>query len=340
MEIYRTTSLHKIDIFNFFINSFFILINSIIGIYSIDFLIDQTRKFLEYLMEKNLLKKGSFFLNLISDIIFILITLIELLAISYIMRIISFFIIREKLFDFVVFNFKTLSNTKDIKSFTELNCIESKIDNLNDIIKGNSNFLLDLNFFMCSFEFLDKFYLEYLLYAVICLCIFQENFLVYKNIRNGINLYSFYKQILYIFIFIQISYFLFSFTWLYSIKISKNNIKLYDYDNHILNDNSYNNFDNIIINEEKNIDIDNKNYLNLNFFNVNLFDEYNNPDFNTDTNKKNDNIEDYNSQKEKKEKKKYQGTLIHEQIGDVGSQIFGFIGDLLEVIFEIMDLIS
>ena len=59
---------------------------------------------------------------------------------------------------------KTLSNIKDLKSFTELHCFEFNINNnFKDITKGNFSNLLDLNFFICSFQILDKFYLEYLL---------------------------------------------------------------------------------------------------------------------------------------------------------------------------------
>jgi len=208
MDLYRTTSLHKIDISNCLINLVYIFINSLIGIYAIGFIINLTKKLFEILIEKNLLKKGNFFLNLFSDTIFVLITFVELLLINYIIRITSFLIIREKIFEFVIFNFRTVSNNKDLRSYMEFYCHDYYRDNE----ENNSIALLnEIRFYICNFEILDKFYFEYFFSIIVSLYIFLENFLVYRKIRIRENIFSFYKKIFYLIIILQIAYFLFSF---------------------------------------------------------------------------------------------------------------------------------
>ena len=272
MELYRTTSLHKIDISNCLINLVYIFINSLIGIYAIGFIINLTKKLFEILIEKNLLKKGNFFLNLFSDTIFVLITFVELLLINYIIRITSFLIIREKIFEFVIFNFRTVSNNKDLRSYMEFYCHDYYRDNE----ENNSIALLnEIRFYICNFEILDKFYFEYFFSIIVSLYIFLENFLIYRKIRIRENIFSFYKKIFYLIIILQIAYFLFSFIGLYYLKIKSIESKVdYYSNNQVSHFNYYDRFENINTNKLNEI-LDDKN-ININFEKeeINDFNEF------------------------------------------------------------------
>ncbi len=182
---------------------------------------------------------------LFSDLIFIIINLIEIFLIYYIVSTTSFLNLRKTIFEYVIFNFSTNSNITDLQSYKILYCnedsayfkefnINNHIDYINDnyhIIKSqisskfSENKMQMIKSNICfKHDFLDNLYLEYFLIFLIILNMLLKNFSKYSNERNKSFSY-FYKIFFKILAVIQVIYYII--IYIKFARIKENNI--FDY---------------------------------------------------------------------------------------------------------------
>ena len=203
----RVNSLYEISKYNYMTTLFIIILKQSLAIFSIIY----GRKIFACISKKIKDIRESFISSL-GDLLFLLINFIELIYISYIIHIISFWKLREKIFDFINFNFSTNSNVRDLNSFKILNCNEDHFiihDDNNYKNSNEYNNILMIKNNLCRFEnILDGFYFEISLIVIIGIFTVLKNFKYSYFTNSTMNFLHFdIKKILYVYLIIQIVYF-------------------------------------------------------------------------------------------------------------------------------------
>lgn len=228
------------------------------------FTIKQLHKLFNYILTKLEKTKKIKHLTLFADAIFLFLNILEVFLIYYITYLISFNNLRLTIFELINYNFSTNSNLRDLDSFKIFYCYENSSiyrdynsnDNdkkINQNFNENSKYVTDesssiINLkshicFLCNF--LDGFYLEYVLLFLIVSNMVYKNFRSYYE-RNYKGFGVFYKVYFFFLAFLQLVYFFYVYLAISFLKNESLNKKNYkhkveiDYENYKIDDiNSY-----------------------------------------------------------------------------------------------------
>lgn len=198
MELKRVVSVYEMNRNNFLLYIFYLLTKITFGYFTIK----QVKGICKCITNKmkKIRQTGLFYIFF--DFIFVLMNLIEIIIMLYVVHLVSFYDLRQNIFEYVNFNFSTNSNLRDLESFKIFYCKNyPDSDNAAAEIKSDATNFMTVISNMCYLnKVFDDFYFEYFLLFFIVIHSLYRNYSYYtsrENEQNHMKIGIFYK-ILYI----------------------------------------------------------------------------------------------------------------------------------------------